>query len=137
MSNRLSHNFLITCELSTYQGKLRCHPFTELKGVVVVKYITVLNLVIYCSKQKFFLGMKYFSVYFQLILTFALTNAQILTTPGWISGLKLSMKKLPAYVASLQEVSSIFINRNASTQKQPLAIIILRRGESFSSLRRD
>lgn len=134
MSNRLSHNFLITCELSTYQGKLRCHPFTELKGVVVVRYyITVLNLVIYCSKQKFFLGMKYFSVYFQLILTFVLTNAQILTTPGWISGLKLSMKKLSAYVASSQEVGSIFINRNTSTQKEPL----LRRGESFSGLRRD
>ena len=134
MSNRLSHNFLITCELSTYQGKLRCHPFTELKGVVVVRYyITFLNLVIYCSKQKFFLGMKYFSVYCQLILTFALTNAQILTTPGWISGLKLSMKKLSAYVASSQEVGSIFINRNTSTQKEPL----LRRGESFSGLRRD
>lgn len=55
MSNRLSHNFPLTCELSTYQGKLRCHPFTELKGVVAVRYITVLNLVIYCSKQKFFL----------------------------------------------------------------------------------
>lgn len=122
MSNRLSHNFPLTCELSSYQGSLRCHPFTKLKGVVAVRYITVLNLVIYCSKQKFFLGVKYFSIYFQLILTFVLTNVQILTTPDWISGLKLSMRKLSAYVASSQEVSSIFINRNASMQKEPILL---------------
>lgn len=62
MSNRLSRNFAITCELSTHQGELRCHPFTELKGVIVVSYISSFKLgdLLQQTKVLFFLGNEIF-----------------------------------------------------------------------------